>query len=167
MEWKSIQVCAVSFGDVFSRYHWLIPLEGKKSSSIAAALSTVYKEHRLSRVLLHDQGREFDGAVSNLCKKLGINVIKGRLYHPQSQGKNRTGPPIIVRKRVWDDDPGVIVYLTCAVIGLGGRGEVIHGLKWQPAAPLRADVRSHLSGSSVIQPLAAREEIGTVVFFFF
>ena len=47
------------------------------------------------------------------------------------------------------------------------RGEIIHRLKRQPAAPLHVDVRSHLSGSSVIQPLAAREKIGTVVFFFF
>ena len=61
--------------------------------------------------------------------------------------------------------PGVMVHLTCAVIGLGGWGEIMHGLKRQPAAPLHADVRSNLSGSSAIQPLAAREEIGTVVFF--
>ena len=59
-----------------------------------------------------------------------------------------------------------MVYLICAVIGLGGRGEIIHGLKRLPKAPLHADVRSYLSGSSVIQPLAAREEIGTVVFIY-
>ena len=61
--------------------------------------------------------------------------------------------------------PSVMVHLICAIIGLGGRGEIIHGLKWQPVAPLHADVGSHLSGSSVIQPLVAREEIGTVVSF--
>ena len=59
-----------------------------------------------------------------------------------------------------------MVYLICAVIGLGGRGEIIHGLKRLPKVPLHADVRSYLSGSSVIQPLAAREEIGTVVFIY-
>ena len=59
-----------------------------------------------------------------------------------------------------------MVYLICAVSGLGGRGEIIHGLRRQPEAPLHAEVQSYLSGSSVIQPLAAREEIGTVVFFF-
>ena len=59
-----------------------------------------------------------------------------------------------------------MVYLTCAVIGLGRRGEIIRGLKRQAAAPLHADVRSQLAGSSVIQPLAAREEIGTVVSLF-
>ena len=28
-----------------------------------------------------------------------------------------------------------MVYLTCIVIGLCGGGEIIDGLKWQPAAP--------------------------------
>ena len=51
-----------------------------------------------------------------------------------------------------------MVYLTFAVIGLGGRGEIIHELKRQPAVPSHASVRSDLSGSSEIQPLAAREE---------
>ena len=32
----------------------------------------------------------------------------------------------VVRKRVGDVDPSVVVYLICAVIGLGGRGEIIH-----------------------------------------
>ena len=59
-----------------------------------------------------------------------------------------------------------MVHLTSAVIGLGGRGEIIPGLKRQLAGPLHADLQSHLSGSSAIQPLAAREEIGTVVVFF-
>ena len=51
-----------------------------------------------------------------------------------------------------------MVYLTCAVIGLGGRGEIQHGLKQLHSAPLHVDVRSHLSGFSAIQPLAASEE---------
>ena len=49
----------------------------------------------------------------------------------------------------------VVVYLTCAVIGLGGRGEIKYRLKQLHNAPLHADVRSRLSGPSVIQPLAA------------
>ena len=32
----------LSLNDIFSRYHWLIPLERKKSSPIAVALSTIY-----------------------------------------------------------------------------------------------------------------------------
>lgn len=72
----------LSLMDVLSRYHWLISLERKKSGPIAAALSTIYKEHGPPRVPQHDQWREFDGAVNKLCKKLGINVIEGRPYHP-------------------------------------------------------------------------------------
>ena len=51
-----------------------------------------------------------------------------------------------------------MVYLTCAVIDLGGWGEITHGVMRQHSAPLKSDVRSHLSGSSAIQPLAASEE---------
>ena len=55
-----------------------------------------------------------------------------------------------------------MVYLTCAVIGLGGRGVI---KTWTEVAArvrlymLTSDLtRSHLSGSSAIQPLAASEE---------
>ena len=103
-----------------------------------------------------------------MIASLGVDV-KPLALSPsslQSIGRGRKRTHDIVRKRVGDVDPGVMVYLICAVIGLGGRGEIIHGLKRLPKAPLHTDVRSYLSGSSVIQPLAAREEIGTVVFFF-
>ena len=57
VKWKGkVFKYVLSVLDVFSRYHWLFPLEGKKSSSIAAALSNVYKEHGPSRVIQHDQG---------------------------------------------------------------------------------------------------------------
>ena len=64
-------------------FHW----KERKVVQLQRALSTIYKEHGPPRVLQHDQGREFDGAVNKLCKKLGIKVIKGRPYHPQSQGE--------------------------------------------------------------------------------
>lgn len=37
--------------DVFSRYYWFFLLEGKKSSSIAAAFLNVYKEYGFFRVI--------------------------------------------------------------------------------------------------------------------
>ena len=92
----------LSLLDVFSRYHWLVPLEGKRSSSIAKAMSTIYKEHGPPRVLQHDQGREFDGAVKKLCNKLGIKVIKGRPYHPQSQGKIERAHRSFKKKVMYD-----------------------------------------------------------------
>lgn len=41
----------LSLLDVFSQYHWLVALEGKKSSEIAAVPSTIYKEHGSPYVL--------------------------------------------------------------------------------------------------------------------
>ena len=68
-------------------YHWLLPLQTKKSSHVARELLHIYREHGAPRVIQHDQGREFEGAVAALCKKLTIKVVKGRPNHPQSQGK--------------------------------------------------------------------------------
>ena len=55
-----------------------------------------------------------------------------------------------------------MVYLICAG-HWSGVGKVRSYMDWSgsKSAPSYADVRSHLSGSSEIQPLAAREEIGT------
>ena len=75
----------LSVMDVFSRYVWLVPLQRKFSSHVARVSIRIYREHGLPRVIQHDQGTEFEGAVSSVCKKL--KVIKGRPYHPQSQGK--------------------------------------------------------------------------------
>ncbi|XP_044180984.1 uncharacterized protein LOC122962133 [Acropora millepora] len=77
----------LSIIDVFSRYHWLVPLQTKKSSHLACELFRIYIEHGAPRVIQHDQGREFGGAVAALCKMLSIKDVKGRPYHPQSQGK--------------------------------------------------------------------------------
>ena len=76
--------------DVFSRYHWLVPLQTKKSSHVARELVRIYREHGAPRVIQHDQGREFEGAVAALCKKLAIKVVKGRPYHPQSERVHRS-----------------------------------------------------------------------------
>ena len=54
--------------------------------------------------------------------------------------------------------PGFMVYLICSVFGLDGRDDSKNGLKWLHSAPLHADVRSQLAGSSAIQPFAASEE---------
>ena len=53
-----------------------------------------------------------------------------------------------------------MVYLTYAVISLGGQGVIKTMMDWSgwQSAPLHVDVRSHLSSSTAIQPLAASEE---------
>ena len=92
----------LSLMDVFSRYHWLIPLEGKSSKPIAVAPSELYTQHGSPRVIQHDQGPEFESAVKKLCKKLRIKVIKGRPYHPQSQGKVERAHRSFRKKLMYD-----------------------------------------------------------------
>ena len=77
----------LSIIDVFSRYHWLVPLQTKKSPQVACKLLRIYTEHGAPRMIQHDQGREFEGVVVALSKKLSIKVVIGHPYHPQSQGK--------------------------------------------------------------------------------
>ena len=65
----------------------------------------------------------------------------------------------LMERLVRDVGAGVIVYLTFAVIGLGGWGETKHEMTRLHSAPLiHAYIRSHLSGFPVIQQLAASEE---------
>ena len=77
----------LSIIDVFSRYHWLVPLQTKKSSQGVCELLRIYTEHGALHVIQHNQGHEFEGPVAALCKKPSINVVKGRPYHPQLHGK--------------------------------------------------------------------------------
>ena len=92
----------LSVMDVFSRYHWLVPLQRKRSSHVARELIRIYREHGAPLVIQHDQGAEFDGAVSRLCKQLQIKVIKGRPYHPQSQGKVERAHRTLKKKLRYD-----------------------------------------------------------------
>ena len=77
----------MSLCDVFSRFVWLRPLQGKSSSEVAKELEAIYKEHGPPGVLQHDQGTEFKGHVKKLMEKLSVKVIQISPYHPQSQGK--------------------------------------------------------------------------------
>ena len=73
--------------DVFSRYLWLRPLTKKTSHQVARKLSKLYSEVGPPRVIQSDNGGEFKKAVEKLCQTLGIKIIRGSPYHPQSQGK--------------------------------------------------------------------------------
>ena len=78
------------------------PLESKRSSEIARRLTAIYIEHGPPRVLQHDRGQEFRGAVEKLMKKLGVKVITSSPYHPQSQGKVERCHRTIRRKIQYD-----------------------------------------------------------------
>lgn len=66
--------------DVFSRYVWLRP-------EIARHLQDIYNEHGLPKVIQHDQGKEFKGAVKKFLESLQVKILQSSPYHPQSQGK--------------------------------------------------------------------------------
>ena len=49
----------LSFLDVFSRFHWLYPLESKHSSGVKKKLKKIYSVYGLPQKLQSDNGEEF------------------------------------------------------------------------------------------------------------
>jgi transposase InsO family protein len=78
----------------FLRYILLDALEDKTAESACVVLKKWFGQIGLPAKLQFDNGNEFKGAVSELAKQLGIRIIRGRPYHPQTQGSieraNRT-----------------------------------------------------------------------------
>ena len=59
----------------------------QKSADIAEHMIRLYEEVGCPRILQHDRGQEFAGAVDKLMRKLKVHVVRSSAYHPQSQGK--------------------------------------------------------------------------------
>ena len=60
VEWKGkLYKYILSFTDVFSRYHWLKPLEIKSPRAVASALKSIYAIHGPPERLQSDDGEEF------------------------------------------------------------------------------------------------------------
>jgi transposase InsO family protein len=74
--------------DHFSRHIWLFAIKNKSSLEVARCLKTWIAWCGHLKNFYSDNGKEFDGAVGDLLCQLVpfIDVIKGRPYHPQSQG---------------------------------------------------------------------------------
>lgn len=66
---------------------WLRPMKSKHSTEIARHLEDIYTEHGPLKVIQHDQGKEFKGAVQKLMESFQVKIIQSSPYHPQSQGK--------------------------------------------------------------------------------
>ena len=77
----------LSIMDVFSRFVWSRPITCKTSATVANHLSSLYLEIGCPKVLQHDRGQEFAGAVDIFMDKLHVKVIRSSAYNPQSQGK--------------------------------------------------------------------------------
>ena len=99
---RSIYKYILTVQDVFSRYVWLKPLKGKSSRVIAQRLADIYMEHGPPKVLQHDQGCEFKGAVKRLMQTMRVKVIQSSPYHPQSQGKVERMHRALRKKLLYD-----------------------------------------------------------------
>ena len=88
--------------DVCSRYVWLRPLRSKESKEVAKHLAEIYTEHGPAKILQHDQGKEFKGAVKKLMESYHVKVIQSSPYHPQSQGKVERTHRVLRRKIMYD-----------------------------------------------------------------
>ena len=73
--------------DNFSRFTFLRPLPNKTCTAVAKALTVIFFEHGMPKIMQCDQGTEFKGKVEILLHSRGIKLIRSSPYHPQSQGK--------------------------------------------------------------------------------
>ena len=72
--------------DHFSRFADAKAIRNKKSETTSEALRGILQEMGKPKVIQSDNGREFMGKFDELLRELNITHIRGRPYHPQSQG---------------------------------------------------------------------------------
>jgi hypothetical protein len=70
----------------FSKFVWIRGLKAKTADEAADELVKWLNDNGYISILACDNGGEFKGEVIEVCKKRGIKIIRGRAYHPQSQG---------------------------------------------------------------------------------
>jgi hypothetical protein len=70
----------------FSKFVWIRGLKAKTADEAADELIKWLNDNGYISILACDNGGEFKGKVIEVCKKRGIKIIRGRAYHPQSQG---------------------------------------------------------------------------------
>ena len=66
----------VSVTDIFSRYLHLRPLESKDSYGIAKALVEIYNDHGTPEIIQSDQGSEFKGTLTAVCKEMNVKIVR-------------------------------------------------------------------------------------------
>jgi hypothetical protein len=70
----------------FSKFVWIRGLKAKTADEAADELIKWLNDNGYISILACDNGGEFKGKVIEVCQKRGIKIIRGRAYHPQSQG---------------------------------------------------------------------------------
>ena len=92
----------LSLMDVFSRFHWLAPLERKFPRNVRAELERIYSEHGFPDRLQSDNGGEFKKDVIKFCQAKKITMIKSRPYNPKAQGKVERSHRELRKKILYD-----------------------------------------------------------------
>lgn len=88
VQWKGkTYMYILTVVDVHSRYMITRPLRTKSSKEVARKMSSIFMEYGSPQIIQCDNGNEFKGEFENLVQRHKIKVIRGRPYHPQSQGK--------------------------------------------------------------------------------
>ena len=75
--------------DYFSKFCWLFPTKTKSANEVHSIMHNFfYYDEGAPKYLQTDNGKEFIAEViKNLCTSLGVKIIHGRPYHPESQGQ--------------------------------------------------------------------------------
>ena len=92
----------LSLVDLFSRFHWLAPLETKHSSSVAKELAKIYDVHGHPERLQSDNGGEFKKHVNEYCRTNKIQQIRCRPYNPKAQGVVERSHRVLRQKLRYD-----------------------------------------------------------------
>lgn len=73
--------------DAFSKWVELIPCKSKSSEEVAnAVLLHLIARYGIPQEIRCDRGREFMGALSELCERYGIRKVHISVMHPQANG---------------------------------------------------------------------------------
>jgi len=70
----------------FSKFVWIRGIKAKTAKEAAEELIRWLNDNGIIAILACDNGGEFKGEVIEVCTKRGIKLVRGRAYHPQSQG---------------------------------------------------------------------------------
>jgi transposase InsO family protein len=74
--------------DHFSRMIWLYAIQEKSSTAVARCMATWFSLNGSPSAIYCDNGTEFQGDLDDLVENRlpPIPIIRGRAYHPQTQG---------------------------------------------------------------------------------
>lgn len=87
-QWNDRNKYILDVVDSFSCYGWSFPLKSKKAVGVAMSLITLFNEFSPPRCLQSDNGGEFVAdVVKLLCKVLHVEIINGKPFKPNVQGK--------------------------------------------------------------------------------